>query len=345
MSRRGWIAVIALTIGAMTLLTVGQGGPAGASSLSRSSSGWSAARWYLQEMGSPVRTLDEPIEKGLGDAGVLVVAGSASSEFSKADVEAVQSFLRGGGRLVFGYGRDARTRALRQRLGFSFRTSSSRSRSFNPLVWKEEAERTLRLPLALDGPAVALSQVLEYPAPEEADDVLVRNAGNEPLVTLRSVGPGEVLLLPEEIFSNGRLKEPGNAALLEGIRLRFGDEAEWAFDEYHHGVARASSPKGLQSRRGLDLFVFQILIAYALFVLALGRRFGPEWPEPQAASGATSSFLMTVAAIHDRLGHHAAAAEALRTRAKEVLHVEVEGRGLLEVAREIHRKQREGKGV
>jgi hypothetical protein len=295
-------------------------------------------------MGSPVRTLDEPIAQGLGDAAVLVVAGSASSEFSKADVEALQTFLRGGGRLVFGYGRDARTRTLRQRLGFSFRTAA-RSRSLNPLVWKEEAERTLRLPLALDGPAVALSQVLEYPAPEEADDVLVRNTRNEPLVTLRSVGRGEVLLLPEEVFSNGRLKEPGNAALLEGIRLRFGDEAEWAFDEYHHGLARASSPKGLQSRRGLDLFVFQILVAYALFVLALGRRFGPEWPEPQAASGATSSFLMTVAAIHDRLGHHAAAAEALRTRAKEVLHLEVEGRELLEVARKLHGKQREGKGV
>jgi hypothetical protein len=273
-----------------------------------------------------------------------VVAGSASSEFSKTDVETLQTFLRGGGRLVFGYGRDARTRTLRQRLGFSFRTAS-RPRSLNPLVWKEEAERTLRIPLALDGPAVALSQVLEYPAPEEADDVLVRNTRNEPLVTLRSVGRGEVLLLPEEVLSNGRLTEPGNAALLEGIRLRFGDEAEWAFDEYHHGLARASSPKGLQSRRGLDLFVFQILIAYALFVLALGRRFGPEWPEPQAASGATSSFLMTVAAIHDRLGHHAAAAEALRTRAKEVLHVEVEGRELLEVARKIHGKQREGKGV
>lgn len=344
MSRRGWVAVVALTIGAMTLLTVGQGGPTGASSLSRSSSGWSAARRYLQEMGSPVRTLDEPIAQGLGDAAVLVVAGSASSEFSKADVEALQTFLRGGGRLVFGYGRDARTRTLRQRLGFSFRTAA-RSRSLNPLVWKEEAERTLRLPLALDGPAVALSQVLEYPAPEEADDVLVRNTRNEPLVTLRSVGRGEVLLLPEEVFSNGRLKEPGNAALLEGIRLRFGDEAEWAFDEYHHGLARASSPKGLQSRRGLDLFVFQILVAYALFVLALGRRFGPEWPEPQAASGATSSFLMTVAAIHDRLGHHAAAAEALRTRAKEVLHLEVEGRELLEVARKLHGKQREGKGV
>lgn len=356
MNRRRWGATVALVVGGMAILTVGQGGPSGASSLSRSSSGWSAARFYLAEMGSPVRTLDTPIAQGLDEVRVLVVAGSASSKFSREDVEAVQRFLRGGGRLVFGYGREASVRALRQKLGFGFRASASYSRSLNPFKWKEEAEETLRLPLALDGPAVAVSNLPEYPAPVDEDGVLVKNARNEPLITLRPMGAGEVLLLPEEVFSNGRLKEPGNAALLEGIRQRFGDGAEWAFDEYHHGVTRASSPEGLQSRRGLDLFILQILIAYALFVLALGRRFGPEWPEPQAASGATSSFLMTVAAIHDRLGHHTAAAQALQTRAREVLHMEVEGpaagasgldatRGLLEVARRIHARQREGKGV
>ena len=93
-------------------------------------------------------------------------------------------------------------------------------------------------------------------------------------------------------------------------------------------------------------------LAYGLFVAALGRRFGPEWPEPAPASGATGAFLQTIAGIHDRLGHHRDAAQALRDRAHEVLGVAItpleapaaDGAGaLMEVARRIHAKQKEGR--
>jgi hypothetical protein len=346
-----WIGTLT-ALAFMTLLTVGPKGPADASSLSRGSAGWSAARWYLEERGSSIRTLATTIAEGIGESDVLVVTGPAAGGFAPPDADAVERFVRGGGRLVLGYSSRTRPSLLRDRLALAFKPSILRPRSLNPMIWKEEASRTDHLPLLGSGPRVALGPVKEYPLTQEGDEILVANARAEPLAILRPFGKGEILLLPDELFSNGRLKGPGNNALLEGIRRRFGEGAAWAFDEYHHGVASAGSPAGLRSRRGLDLFLFQILLAYGLFVAALGRRFGPEWPEPVPASGATGAFLMTTAGIHDRLGHHRDAAVVLRDRAREVLGVDVslaEGpefpgaRGLIEVARRIHEKQKEGR--
>jgi len=352
MKKHGWWMATLATLVLMTLLSAGQGGPTDASSLSRGSSGWSAARWYIKGMGSPIRTLDAPIAESLGDTDVLVVTGSGSepSGFSTGDVETVQRFVRKGGRLIFGYGSGVRASALGKRLGFGFKASANRPRSLNPIVWVEEASKTYHLPLGGNGPAVAMGAVSEYPAEAPGDLVLVRNPQNESLALLRPFGKGEIALLPVETLSNGRLNQPGNSALLEGIRVRFGQTSEWTFDEYHHGVASAASPSGVRSRRGLDLFAFQILLAYGLFVAAIGRRFGSGWPEPVASSGATGSFLMTVAGIHDRLGHHQDAALTLETRAREVLGVEISPPGarapdgvrtLMEVSRRIHEKQKE----
>jgi hypothetical protein len=300
-------------------------------------------------MGSGVRTLDAPIAANLGETDVLVVTGSLSFDFSTAEMDEVERFVRKGGRLVLGYGPRLRSSVLRKRLGLGFADSSTRPRSLNPWAWVREASKTDRVPLGGSGPLVAVGAVREYPVAGPGDEVLVRNARGETLVLLRPFGDGEILLLPDETFSNGRLKEPGNSALLEGVRVRFGDEGRWTFDEYHHGVAGAASPAGLQSRRGLDLFIFQILLAYGLFVAALGRRFGPEWPEPVPASGATGAFLTTIAGIHDRLGHHHDAAKALQGRAHEVLGLEIGpleapatdgARALMEVARSIHAKHK-----
>lgn len=352
MKRHAWWIGTSMALALMTLLSVGRQGPAGASSLSRTSSGWSAARWYLEEMGSEVRTLDAPITGNLREADVLVVTGSTSSDVSTGEAGEVERFVRRGGRLVLGYGLRSRSSALRKRLGLSFADSAARPRSLNPLVWMGEASNTDRVPLGGSGPLVAVGVVREHPIAGPGDEVLVRNAQGESLVLLRPLGDGEILLLPDDTFSNGRLKEPGNSALLEGLRVRFGEEGPWAFDEYHHGVASAASPSGIQSRRGLDLFIFQILLAYGLFVAALGRRFGPEWPEPAPASGATGAFLTTIAGIHDRLGHHRDAAQALQDRAHEVLGVAItpleapapDSAGtLVEVARRIHAKQKEGR--
>ena len=346
----GWIALTVL-LGLMTALSVGPSGPTDASSVSKTSSGWNTARRYLEAQGTPTKTLDESPADGLEGSDVLVLSGSAADDFSPEETESLERFIQAGGRLVLGYSDESRGRSSREALGVVFVPSDSGSRSINPVVWREETARTLRFPVGDSGAALAMFAVRRRPVSEPGDLVLVQNDKREPLVILRPRGKGEVFLLPVEALSNGRLGEAGNAGLLEGLRTRFGDGAVWTFDEYHHGLVRATSPLGQRSRRALDLFVFQILLAYALFVLAMGRRFGAEWPEPTMASGATGSFLVTVAAIHHRLGHHAAAAAALRSRAKEVLGIDVglpaidppnPALGLVAVAREIRKKQGEG---
>lgn len=369
MTQRGrWLSGIAfvIVVGLITLASSGKSsGPSDASSFSKGSSGWSAARAYLENQGAYTETLDQPVSEGLplSEGGVLVVAGAASHGFSEKDLEAVNRFLGSGGRVVFGYGQISERRAsLRGNLDVEFVKSQSLSTSLNPFTWRREAFETRRYPTAEGLPDVALYPVSAHPVSVAGDTVLLRDEEDEALVILRPKGKGELVILPSELLSNGRLTEPGNAALLESLMNHFDAETPWYFDEYHHGIARPSSPVGLKSRRALDLFVIQIIIAYVLFVIAIGRRFGPGWPEPRPASGATSTFLMTVAAVHDRLGHHEAAAVVLRERAAEVLGIEVRPRpqsasarpgqragsassrdALQTVARDINDKQQEGR--
>lgn len=326
MKRRGlWIsgATALLAAALLAFLSGGGGrGPTDASSFSKGSLGWSAARAYLETQGAETETLDEPIGAELPAAGVLVIAGAAAQGYSSEELETLDRFLTNGGRVVFGYpSRSVQRAAYQNRLGLEFRRSAVIGPLFNPFVWRSQAFAERRY--ETDGAeTIRLYAVKEYPESRPEDRVLARNEKREPIVILRTRGRGEILLVPDEVFSNGRLGQSGNAGLLESVRLRFGAETPWMFDEYHHGIVRPTSPLGLKSRRALDLFIFQIVLVYFLFVLATGRRFGPEWAEPQAQSGATSSFLMTIAGMHDRLGHHAAAARVLGQRAKDVLGIE-----------------------
>jgi hypothetical protein len=115
-----------------------------------------------------------------------------------------------------------------------------------------------------------------------------------------------VLVLPADALSNGRLGNPGNANLLESVRVALGPHI--VFDEYHHGLATpASLPEG-SSASSLDLLLVELGLLYLLGAWALGRRFGPAWQEPPEIASSTSSFLLGLGALHRKLKHSADAA-------------------------------------
>jgi hypothetical protein len=81
------------------------------------------------------------------------------------------------------------------------------------------------------------------------------------------------------------------------------------------------------------------------------RRFGPAWSDPPQVLGSAGAFLTGLGALHDRLGHHAAAARLLVERARE-LHPQIalsppavpsdgSARSLVTLARAIARHQRQ----
>jgi hypothetical protein len=176
---------------------------------------------------------------------------------------------------------------------------------------------------AVDGPAAEWGSVQR-----SVDDALesqgYRAAGvladGGPLVFAIPHGSGRVLLLPSDLFSNARLAQPGNVALLESVLAWAGPA--WTFDEYHHGLRVPGEGPSPIPRRVLDLFLLHLLALYLLAIWHLARRFGAAWREPVAHSGSVASLLLGVGALHRELRHHAAAGELLLGRVRELERVQ-----------------------
>lgn len=311
-----------LTLVVVLGIALGQGDhlAASGSSVARGSGGWLVAREYVGRKGSPTRMRRTPVTAGTLE-GVLVTAGRLSSHFSGEETRALRAFVDNGGRWLWGYGRAESDLVDGEKLGVRFRPCRDAVTSIDPARYRAEAAG---LPHATtDSRVVTIRPVRLCPTPVSGDVVLFTSPGGEPVGLIRASGRGEIVVVPDETFSNGRLLNEGNAAVLEGLRQRFGDPAPWVFDEHHHGLTEGPTVEGGRARSGFTLFLIQSLLAYALFALASARSFGPQWPEETPLAGATTPFLRAVASIHDRLGHHGEAADRLRERAREVLGIPV----------------------
>ncbi len=146
--------------------------------------------------------------------------------------------------------------------------------------------------------------------------VLFRAEDGTPAVFVEPRGRGRMVVLPADAFSNARLGASGNADVLERLRGWLG--GRWVFDEFHHGLTAPATATDPGPRRALDVYLLHLVLAYALVVFALARRFGPPWHEPAVASGSAAGLLTGLGRLHDRLGHHRAAALILLERAREL---------------------------
>jgi hypothetical protein len=135
--------------------------------------------------------------------------------------------------------------------------------------------------------------------------VLYRAVRDAPAIFVFPRGRGRVVAVPAEALSNGRIANPGNAALLESLLDSFGPAL--AFDEYAHGLAAPDAAASPGSAPSLDLLVAQLVLLYALCAWALARAFGPAWREPPVLASSTTGFLLGLGAFHRELGHSAEA--------------------------------------
>jgi hypothetical protein len=145
-------------------------------------------------------------------------------------------------------------------------------------------------------------------------EVLYEGPGGRPVAAVLRRRQGRVVVLPADALSNARLAQAGNADLLETLLLNLG--RRWAFDEAHHGLITAGPPNP-ELGRTADLLLVHMALLYLLALAALSRRQGPAWQETAAQGGSVASFLLGLGALHDRLGHHRAAAELLLRRVRE----------------------------
>jgi hypothetical protein len=292
--------------------------PADSSVLSRGSSGWMAARMYLEARGGAVRLLDRPLEKE-APHGVLVLA----FPFQVFDnwQEGIDRHLQNGGTLVFAYSgktMQGPEEVLGDGLGLSFQ-ELRRHPPLTPWLWRSWASEEWPLlpvpeafPRAQEGSFLAPRNLPKAPPGAR---ILFRTKGNRPAAFAFPRFRGRILVFPADALSNGRLANAGNAALLEAL-LSLG--ARFSFDEYHHGLQAPLDPSDARPVEVMDMSLVHLGFVYLVVVLALASRFGPAWREPPAISGGVGVFLKGLGHLHHRLGHHAEAAELLVARAQEL---------------------------
>ncbi len=320
MSQR-WVLVGVVALLAIVAATVAVTSAPGAqgSALSPAPAGLLVARRYLEESGTPVKLLDQAADAQTA-SGVLVVAFPWQRLRPGDDLGALRALVQDGVTLVYGFS-GSRYAPMEseflEAIGL-VRSSPRGQPPLHPARWRAFASETWRLLPE----AFLRAEPLETPAPFEVPrapedaTVLFRGPGDAALVFTYPVGAGRVVVLPAAALSNAWLPRGGNLALLEHLRVRF--PGPWTFDEFHHGLSAPESGVQAGSRRALDLYLLQLLLLYALALLALARRFGPAWSDPPILSGSAGAFLLSLGQLHHRLDHARAAAPILIARAREL---------------------------
>ena len=313
------VVALCLLVLAGVALLFQQAGDARGSARSRGPAGWIAARRYLEARGAKVELLASPAHRSTA-TGVLVVTFPWQQGFSPESAEQLRSHLRRGGDLVLAYtGTRAGAAETLVLLELDFPLREVRKPVWTPMAWWRftREEWDLRPAAGLGGAAPVRVWAPRWipTIPKEAR-VLFTSPKGEPAVAVLERYGGRIWLLPADALANSRLAGAGNADLLETLLRRLGDR--WAFDEYHHGLSTPTAADNVAFRRILDLVLIHLVVLYMVALFTLSRRFGPSWAQPPVVTGSVGSFLRGLGALHDRLGHHAEAAQQLLSRAREL---------------------------
>lgn len=353
-----WGLLLVVLLGGLAALFGGGEGPMRGSALSRGAGGWLAARRYAEARGIRVALLDRPLAAASSEApldGALLV----SFPWVTIALDAagpLEEHLRQGGDLVLAYSGEVNPMewVVLEELGLA--PESARTPTWNPLAWRRFSREEWSLqPDPKLGPGVRPVRVWPpryVPKLPKGAEVLFRTPDGRPAIAVVPRSGGRIFVLPVDALANARLKEPGNADLLETLVRRL--ERRWTFDEYHHGLAGVRDAETVAFGRVLDLVLIHLGLLYVVAVFALSRRFGPAWEEPPVVTGSVGSFLLGLGALHHRLGHHREAAALLLARTRDlspdlVIPEDVEGKAgsnaakdFLELSQTVARLKRGG---
>ena len=133
-------------------------------------------------------------------------------------------------------------------------------------------------------------------------------------VALRCVrDEGLLWVVPTSSLVNSRIENSGNLELLWRIRQDLG--SEWAFLETPLVPSAAVDSTNVRSARAtLTSMAVQLSLLYLGAVLALAWSFGPRWAEGRHPPDGHRDFLLSLGALHQKLGQFESAAQMLRSR-------------------------------
>lgn len=159
-------------------------------------------------------------------------------------------------------------------------------------------------------PAADCTQIAAFVGPRSRD---LRPEGRALSVARCRIGSGELLLAPTSMLANARIGGTGNLRVARELAALLGDEVRFLEQPEQLGAAPMDARAGA-ARRALNLVGVQLVLLYLVGLLALARGFGPRWPSLDQPADAQRRFLLSVGALHRRLGDFGLAARNLQAR-------------------------------
>lgn len=242
-------------------------------------------RLYLEEGGSPVVALREPLTTVPAQARTVVIAAPAARTVSLPEVRFLEGFVKAGGTLVYLTSRERPQRHLDAWLQVAKGPRLAASAlSLNSL--DDAGGSTAQVALTLQATRGLSSLRLSADSTVVlADEAAVPAAGTS--LWAMPLGQGQVWVgAGPDLIENRRLELDGNLGFWENLRAR----GPMAFDEYHH---REDAPPS--NSLALTAFALQTLAFTAAFAFARGARLGPARPVQVARHRGSLEYLESLA--------------------------------------------------
>lgn len=218
----------------------------------------------LRRAGYDVRASSASLTALAADVRVLVIAAPEQREIAADEVTALQHFVRNGGTLVYlappNHSQPQLEAWLRLEEGPLLEPDRSRDDSSGVTV----PVRTI----GSAGPVQHLRVGADFGI-EVPDGAPLASAGPVTVLSVLTMGAGQVWVgAGPDLIQNRRIELADNLGLWTQLAAR----GPMAFDELHHTLAPT------RGSRALTLFALQLLLTFALFVLARATRLGPPRP-------------------------------------------------------------------
>ena len=236
----------------------------------------------LKEAGVPVRILRQPLKHLNKTDGLLVLATASRQPVSKADAEALRTWIENGGTLLYlarlGIGGSPLDVEVREALGLQVVDAPELSFRWRVLL---DASAPLYIPHPLKKGITSLSFDKSGSFRLKGDERYIPLAGEEKDIRgwLGRMGKGTVVALDTGYpVSNGSILKADNLQFLVNLISLAGADRPVVFAEYYHHTDYARTMVGLLTSEGLLVPLIQFGLALLLLLAAVMPRFGDPVP-------------------------------------------------------------------
>jgi hypothetical protein len=234
---------------------------------STASGGCKAAFLLLKESGYQAQTWEQPLRDLPEGKGTTIILLAPAAFPTDDDKKKLESFLRGGGRLI----------AAGQYAGFYLPLNHAVPDPLHGSTWTRVPALSPS-PITHAAPAITLSSQSYWRSTSGAVDLY--GDSDKPMVVEYKIGEGRVLWLAAATpFTNAGLKEEGNVEFFL-TALDASSQTKILWDEYVHGHERAAATT--KTNRILRWIALQLTVFSIAILCAYSRRSGPVWlPEAE----------------------------------------------------------------